>query len=921
MLKNILSVLWLLSLIIGVLPAQNEIYRPSLNDREKVSIDFNWLFFPGDINGEEETHQVNRRPWQHINLPHEWSIEGPFSEEHNTTQGFMPMGIGWYKKGLRFPESYEGKKIYIIFDGVYRESDVWMNYAYIGHHTSGYSSFAYDISDYVQIGRRIPNSLRVRVDARRHEQDMYEGSGIYRHTWILVTNKLHVANWGTFISTPKVSKKSAAIKIETKINNDYAETKKFRLNTIIVNAKGYIVAKISNEYSLAAGAEKEFIQKTEVSEPELWELDFPYLYKAYSEIELAGETVDVYETRFGIRSFYFDAQKGFFLNGKHIKLRGFCGHYDMPALGTALPDRMQRDQMTAMKKTGFNLYRSSHNPATPERLDFCDEIGMLVWDECERKLESKEVELPLVKSTIIRDRNHPAVILWSLENESPLESTVFGADIIQAATQLAHRLDPTRPTTFAASMPVNENGYGAAADVVSYNYHWRRADQDHLDFPDWKMGLISEYSAKKTRRAVYGINPEFNMFDGEIQNIYQACISVEGYWKRIRARDWLGGGCLWAGIDYWGEGTLWPLVRSGYGIIDMCMTPKDQYYYFASLWTEKPMIHIFPHWTWPGKEGQKIKVWLYTNCDEVELFLNGRSLGVKKRQLDLTPYKAVAFKDLLPEERDYRYFERPDSYDKIQEHLEWVVAYEPGTLRAVGKRKGSVVLTEEVKTAGKPAKIVLQKYMAPYLSESEIEPFTADGRDVMMIKAAVLDKNGVLVPDAHNLIEFTVEGGAKLVGTGNGDLPDHNNVKSSSCNAFNGYCVAVIRSANTAGKIIVRAKSQGLQTGSIKVEALPAEAKAIKIIPKPYIPIVAGIKTTIIATMIDKFASPVLSGSAEIELNINGAALFANGSKIIKSKLSGGKAEVGIKYLAAGEVTITANEKNGLKGRMKIIVK
>ena len=905
----------------GAIAAQNKVYVPPLNDREKVSIDFNWLFYPGDINGEEETHQVNRRPWQHINLPHEWSIEGPFSEENNTTQGFMPMGIGWYKKGLRFPESYEGKKIYIIFDGVYRESDVWMNYAYIGHHTSGYTSFAYDLSDYVQIGRTVPNSLRVRVDGRRHEEDMYEGTGIYRHVWIVATNKLHVANWGTFVSTPKVSQKSALVKIETKINNDYDKDKKFKLVSRIVDAEGYVAAQTADDLTLKAGTQQTFTQQVELSRPKLWDLDSPYLYKVYSEIVAEDETVDVYKTRFGVRTFYFDAQKGFFLNGKYVKLRGFNAHYDMPALGTALPERVLRDQMTAMKKAGFNLYRSSHNPATPERLDYCDEIGMLVWDECERKLESKEIELPLVESTIIRDRNHPSVILWSLENESPLESTVYGTDIIKAATELAHKLDPGRPTTFAASMPVNENGYGAAADVVSYNYNWVRADQDHLDFPEWKIGLISEYAAKKTRRGVYGINPGYDLFEGEIESIYNACISVEGYWKRIRAREWLGGGCLWAGIDYWGEGSVWPLVRSGYGIIDMCMTPKDQYYYFKSLWTEKPMIHIFPHWNWPGKKGEKIDVWLYTNCDEAELFLNGRSLGVKKRQLDLTPYKAVAYKDLPPEKRDYRYFEKPQYHDKIMEHLEWKVPYEAGTLRAVGRRSGKAVLTKEIKTAGKAAKIQLQRYMTPYLSEEEMTPPLADGRDVLIIKAAVVDKNGVLVPGADNLIEFRVDGGGEIVGTGNGDLANLASPKASSCKAFNGYCVVVIRSAKKAGNITVEANSKGLQTRKMTIKFVPPEPVALNVIPKPYVPIVAGIKTSVIASVVDKFASAISDVNPQIELSIKGPALFKNRKKTVSMQAVNGKIEAQIEYMSPGEVIITAQSDSGLKGKMNITVK
>jgi len=306
----------------------------------------------------------------------------------------------------------------------------------------------------------------------------------------------------------------------------------------------------------------------------------------------------------------------------------------------------------AMKSAGFNFYRFSHNPATPERLDVCDQLGMLVWDEIERKLESAGIEHKLVEETIIRDRNHPSVILWSLENESPLESTVFGAKIIKSATELAHKLDPTRLTTFAASMPVNNKGYGENVDVVSYNYHWERADQDHIDFPHWKIGLISEYSAARARRGVYGIEhfseQVAGSFDdlnnGEIQTMYQMCERVEDYWGRIKTRDYIGGGCVWSGVDAWGEGNCWPFICQGDGALDLCFIPKDVFYYFVCQWTEKPMVHIFPHWNWQGKEGEIVNVWVYSNCEQVELLLNDYSLGVKNRPGEQAPFAPKTLK-------------------------------------------------------------------------------------------------------------------------------------------------------------------------------------------------------------------------------------------------------------------------------------
>lgn len=892
-------------------------FTPPLSDRVKTNIDFGWRFYRGDINGEEETHQVNERPWQRIQLPHEWSIEGPFDREHNTTQGFLPMEIGWYRKGLHFPESDADRKIYIIFDGVYRESDVWMNYAYLGHHTSGYTSFVYDLTGYVRTGDTTPNGLRVRVDGRRHEQDMYEGTGIYRHVWIVVTNKLHVANWGTFVSTPNVSDKSATVRIQTKMKNDYASRKNFQLKTVLVDAAGKKVAEVASDYSLPANSEQEFTQEIALENPHRWDLDDPYLYHAHSIISLDNEVVDTYKTRFGIRTIRFDANKGFFLNEKPVKLRGFNAHYDLIGLGTAIPDRIHRDQMLAMKQAGFNLFRSSHNPATPERLDVCDEIGMLVWDEIERKLESKEIELPLVRDTITRDRNHPSIILWSLENESPLESTTIGAEIIRAGTELAHQLDPTRPTTFAASMPVNKRGYGAAADVVSYNYHWERADQDHLDFPDWKIGLISEYSAKRTNSGVYGISDKFDLYGGEVVSIYTACTSVEGYWKRIRARDYLGGGCIWAGIDYWGEAVKWPLARSGYGIIDMCMTPKAHYYYFVSQYTQEPMLHIFPHWTWPGLEGREIDVWGYTNCDEVELFLNGKSLGSQSRPLDLTPYQPIHQKDLPPEKRSHRYFENPAHADAQVEHLAWKVPYQPGSLKAVARKNGKVVVTQEIHTAGKPAQIRLERYMTPYLTE--MTPLVADGRDVIVVKATILDANGVRVSDDPE-VTFSVSGGPEIVGVGNPDIASHEPRRGNQIRAFNGYCAVVVKSSRQPGEFQITAEAAGLSAGTLSLNSIAPKAERVLIEPMPKIPVRREVESIVYLKIVDHFGEVIPSARDEISLTLEGPAAFSGGGKTKTFSVEKGQISVDLKYLAPGPLKILAAGSGGLRGLVRMTV-
>lgn len=790
------------------------------HERIKLNIDSEWRFINRDFPHEEETHQVNELPWQDVNLPHDWTIEGPYHQEHNTTQGFMPMGIGWYRKGLIFPESYKGRKIYIIFDGVYRNSDVWMNYVHLGHHTSGYTSFMYDVTDYVRTGNRIPNGLRVRVDGRRHEQDMYEGNGIYRHVWLLVTNKLHVKYWGTYVSTPQVEEKSAEIKVQAIVKNENKNAKVCELITQIVNAEGTIVAEMNSSYKIPATAEYEFVQTTELRNPRLWDIDDPYLYKAYHIVKEGEKVVDVSETTFGIRTFYFDSDKGFFLNGRHIKLKGFNAHYDFAGLGTALPDRIHWNTMMAMKKAGFNFYRSSHNPATPERLDVCDQIGMLVWDEIERKLESMEVELALVKDTIVRDRNHPSVILWSLENESPLESTIYGTAIIKAATSLAHELDPTRFTTFAASMPVNKNGYGEAIDVVSYNYHWKRADQDHIDFPHWKIGFLSEYSAARARRGVYGVE-NFNRADndsyldlywGMVQSIYEMCKRIENYWRRIKAREYLAGGCLWSGMDAWGEGNAWPLISRGDGCLDLCLFKKDAYYYYVSQYTTEPMAHIFPHWNWQGKEGELMDVWCYTNCDSAELFLNGKSLGVRVRAPEPAPWRVEGYQNLAEE--------KSETYP---EHLEWNIPYQPGTLRIDGVQNGTVVCSKKIQTAHAPYQIQLTMLMADFVLPDNIPPLRADEQDIVVIKAAILDQQGHLVPLANNRIDFSVSGNGRIVGVGNGNIASHEPNKVSYRKAYNGLCVVIVQSTREAGEIFITATSPDLVSGNIIINSVSPE--------------------------------------------------------------------------------------------------
>ncbi|MBN1352082.1 DUF4982 domain-containing protein [candidate division KSB1 bacterium] len=911
-----------LGIILGTLDftfAKGSKYFPPASDRVKMNIDLDWKFLRGDVSGEEETHQVNELPWQKVNLPHEWSIEGPYLQQQNTTQGFMPQEIGWYRKQIYLPQGYEDRKIFIIFDGVYRSSDVWMNYAYLGHHESGYTSFIIDMTDYVRIGNRTPNGLRVRVDARRHEEDMYEGCGIYRHVWLLITNKLHIKYWGTFVSTPHISDSNASVSIKTRVMNEYPVAKTCKLTSRIVDAQGIIVAEAVSQRVIPGESEFEFTQSAEIKQPHLWNLDDPYLYRIFQTLEDQEAVVDSDEISFGIRTIQFDANKGFFLNGKHVKLKGFNAHYDFAGLGTALPDRIHWNAMMAMKQAGFNFYRSSHNPATPERLDVCDRIGMLVWDEIERKLESPEIELPLVEETITQHRNHPSIILWSLENESPLEGTTFGTRILKAATELAHKLDPTRPTTFAASMPVDKKGYGDAVDVVSYNYHWERSDKDHLANPHWKIGGLSEYSAARARRGVYGIehfrraenDSYFDLYNGMVQNMYELCTRVEQYWRRIKAREYMAGGCLWSGIDAWGEGNVWPLVSRGDGALDLCFFPKDAYYYFVSQWTEAPMVHLFPHWNWEGREGEQIDVWCYSNCEQVELFLNGRSRGSLAHHAEPAAWRPEGNNDIAPEKSE-----------TAPEHFAWKVPYEPGSLRVVGMRDGRVRCQTEIHTAGKPDRIELTRMMAQYVPEDQIPPLVADGRDIVVIKAAVVDELGNLVPDADHLIRFDIAGEGQIIGVGNGDIASHEANKASSRKAYNGLAAAIIQTTPMPGNIQVKADASGLKSGKMTIQSFA---------PKPAQVVVVGKRTThsdkeptssVTAEIRDAFGTVVPFAENSVTFEIKGAASFSDGNKVLVVKASAGIASAEFKSLEqAYQVTVVAHSEGLFSGKVTLLVK
>jgi len=735
--------------------------------------------------GNQMDSALDPSQWTQVDLPHDWCVEGDFDRTADHNHGFLPVGIGCYRKVFELPASDLGRKITIGFEGVMRNSTVWVNGHLMGTHSSGYTSFCYDLTDVLRHGEEGKNVIFVRVDAREYEGWWYEGCGIYRHVWLLKADPLHVGHWGTYVTTPHIADQSATVSIRTTVLNEYASEKPCELVSTIVDASGEAIAVASDEALLAASGEYEFEQVAIIPRPKLWSPDTPSLYRVLTEVRSEGKVVDTYETPFGVRSIEFTADRGFFLNGKPLVIKGTCNHQDFAGLGVALPERVIEYKIRLLKEMGSNAYRSSHHPPTPELLDICDRLGMLVMDE-NRKLDSSAEGIADLKSMLYRDRNHPCIVLWSMENEELLEGKPMGTRVLATLARITRKIDPTRPVVAAMNQGWNDGGYSDALDVVGYNYGQRRAQDitDHVRHPKRKI-IGSESASCTTTRGIYeedkvkGHVPAYGMV------IPSWGCTPETAWRDVAENPFLTGLFIWTGFDYRGEPTpyKWPCINSHFGVMDTCGFPKDWYYYLKAAWTDEPLVHIFPHWNWPGREGQEIEVWAFSNCDAVELFLNGQSLG---RQ------------EMIP-----------------NGHLIWKVRYAPGDLVAKAYRDGRLAATKVVATTNPPARIHL---------EPDRGTIAADGCDVAMIRVSIRDDQGRVVPIADNEVAFTVEGPGRIIGVGNGDPSSHEADKGTIRRAFSGYCLAIIQAGRESGKIALRATSSGLLSATANIEARSPEA-------------------------------------------------------------------------------------------------
>jgi beta-galactosidase len=676
------------------------------------------------------------RAWRLLNLPHDWTVEMPFDQKAGYSHGYKTVGrnfpetsIGWYRKTFFIPQSDLGKRISIQFDGVFRNAMIFVNGFYLGQEHSGYLPFQYDITDYLNYNG--DNVIVVRVDATMEEGWYYEGAGIYRHVWLNMTAPLHVATYGTFV-TSVIKNHSADITVRATIANDGRKERNFDIHQTIIDANGNTVSKSQlKNLHLKAGDSREFQYVIPVKNPKLWDVDSPYLYKLITKVTSGDSTIDQYETPFGIRTIHFDPNKGFFLNGKHLIIKGTNNHQDAAGVGVAVPDALQAFRIKRLKEMGDNAIRCSHNPPSPEFLDACDRLGMLVLDE-NREVGTNAEQLDQLKQMIVRDRNHPSVFLWSLGNEEwTIEGNIKGARITATMQAYAQRLDSSRAFTAAVSGGW-DNGTGMVTQVMGYNYIVQgNIDEHHAKFP-WQAGIGTEESNTIGTRGIYVTNDSTAHMAPT--NRMPENTGTESGWKFYAARPFLAGLFFWTGFDYRGEPTPygWPQVTSQYGIVDLCGFPKDIFYYLKSWWGKEPVLHIFPDWNWKGQEGKPLDVIAYSNCDEVELFLNHKSLGRKT----------------MP----------------TNSHLEWTVNYEPGTLLALGFKNGKEIMADSIKTTGNPTVIELIP------DRSTIK---ADGEDVSVVTVQVTDSKGRLVPDAENKISFQLTGPGKMIGVGNGDPSSH----------------------------------------------------------------------------------------------------------------------------------------------------
>ena len=807
--------------------------------RERTSFNEGWAFYQGEVSGAADT-DFDDSAWRKLDLPHDWAIEGAFSQDNpsGTGGGALPGGMGWYRKTFVPDKKEKDKKFFIDFDGVYMNSEVFINGVSLGKRPYGYISFRYDLTPYLQWGES--NVIAVKVDnVEQPNSRWYSGCGIYRNVWLTKVNKVHVDLWGTQVTAPEVSETKAKVSVATQVKNEGTEEARVTVVSILTDETGKEIGQTSSEQLVPKDSTALFSHQMDVVAPVLWSVEAPYLYTVKTKVYVAGNLMDDYQTKTGIRTFRFDAEKGFFLNGKSMKINGVCMHHDLGCLGAAVHRPAIERQLRILKEMGCNGIRCSHNPPAPELLELCDEMGFIVMDESFDMWRRRKTKHDYARyfdewyerdltDLVRRDRNHPSVFIWSIGNEVLEQWSDANADTLtleQAnmilnfghdATLLAKEgrvsvnsllckrlvdiiksLDNTRPVTAGCNEPEPYNHLfrSGALDIIGFNYHdaWFAGVPEK--FPGKPFIVTESVSALMTRG--YYRMPADSAFiwpvrwDIPFQDDSFACSSYdncytpwgnyhEGTLRHVKNNDFICGQYIWTGFDYLGEPTPygWPARSSFFGIVDLAGFPKDVYYLYQSEWTDKKVLHLFPHWNWTPGQQVDMKVY-YNSADEVELFVNGKSQGVKKKG--------------------------PDDF-----HVMWRVSYEPGTVKAVSRKNGQVVLEKEIHTAGEPAQIRLTP------DKNKIQ---ADGKDMCFVTVEVLDENGNLCPNADNLVHFEVTGAGMIAGVDNGSQTSLESFKAPCRKAFYGKCLVVLQNNKERGTLKLVASSDQLAPASLSVNA------------------------------------------------------------------------------------------------------
>jgi len=774
------------------------------NPHLKINFNEGWQFYLGDVDNAQSP-AFDDHAWRTLDLPHDWSIETAFDKESlaGSGGGYLNGGIGWYRKTFTLnKDTYQGKSVFVDFDGIYCNSEVWINGRYLGKRPNGYISFQYDVTGYVKLGEK--NVIAVKVNnSLQPNSRWYSGSGIYRNVWLEAVAPVHFDQ--IYVTTSEVSSEKARLDMQYKLVLTDADKNLIRIHAALYNAEGKKIAQLPDELSIIS-MDNSSSASLNVISPHLWSIDDPYLYKLVSQLYVNDKLMDEVTTNVGFRYFNFDVNNGFSLNGKQVKLVGVCDHHDLGCLGTAVNKRAIERQLELLKGMGVNAIRTSHNPPAPELLDLCDKMGFVVmdeafdmWERAKTKYDYsqyfKEWHTRDLRDQILRDRNHPSVMIWSVGNEIWEQGEARGGEIMHDLCNIVHSLDTTRPIVTANHEPFPNNHLIScnATDLTGVNYHIPQWITFQDSFPGKKMIITESTSALQTR-GWYQMPSDTvlrapSRWDIPYETPHHNCSAYdncatpwgsthEETWKVVKKYPYISGMFIWTGFDYIGEPTPygWPSRSSYFGIIDLAGFPKDVYYMYQSECTAKNVLHIFPHWNW--KPGQTVDIWAYyNNADEVELFLNGKSLGKKHKEGDAL-------------------------------HVMWQAPFEAGTLRAVSYKDGKEVMSDEVKTAGEPAQIRLT---------ADRQTITADGSDLSFVTVEVLDKDGNIVPDAENPVNFELSGAGKIAGVDNGSPISMESFKANHRNAFHGKCLCVIQATKTKGTIRLLATSKGLKDAVIKI--------------------------------------------------------------------------------------------------------